>query len=158
MAAQLPYTPRIVFTILEPISLLAGFLGPVLSPNFFISTQLPQPYKLPADPTSVLLAYQLGNAYLLLGLLGLFILNTTSELKVVQAYLWALWLGDIGHIGFTLYAMGWEGTVAVGKWTPVVWGNIGATGFLFMTRCLYLAGAFGGGGKVAVQKRKSKRR
>ncbi|KAF2432981.1 hypothetical protein EJ08DRAFT_647723 [Tothia fuscella] len=148
MAASLPPFPRFVFTKLEPISLLAGFLGPVISPKFFISAQLPQstailkPLNYSIDPTSTLLAWQLGNAYLLLGLLGIFILNTTTEVKVVRAYLWALLLGDVGHVGFTVYAMGWDGTVAWKDWSSVTWGNVAFTVFLFLTRCLYLAGFF----------------
>jgi len=120
-----------------------GFLAPVLDTTFFISSQLPQPYKGSPDLTSQLLAWQLGNTYLLLGLLGVFILNTTTEPKVVHAYIWALWLCDIGHVGFTLYAMGWEQSMAVGKWNPVVWGNVGATSFFFFMRTLYLLGIFG---------------
>ncbi|TID16824.1 hypothetical protein E6O75_ATG09590 [Venturia nashicola] len=153
MTSQLPPAPRFVFTILEPLSLLAGFLSPILTPQFFISSQLPSPSPHPADATSILVAQQLGNAYLLLGLLGLFILNTTTELKVVRAYLWALWLGDIGHVGLTLFAMGWEGSLDVGRWNAVIWGNIAATGFLFLTRSLYFAGAFGGGGLGGKAKR-----
>jgi hypothetical protein len=123
---------------------LAGFLCPLLTPELFITSQLPTP-TLPlvsSDATTRLLAVQLGNAYLLLGFLGLFILNTTTEIKVVRAYLWALWLGDIGHVGFTLWAIGWEGTLDVEKWSAVTWGNIGITAFLFAMRCAYLGGLF----------------
>jgi hypothetical protein len=94
------------------------------------------------DATTTLLAWQLGNAYLLLGFLGVFILNTTTELKVVRAYLFALWLGDIGHIGFTLWAMGWKGTTDIGSWSAVVWGNVGITLFLFALRSVYFLGVF----------------
>jgi hypothetical protein len=96
------------------------------------------------DATATLLAWQLGNAYLLLGILGVFILNTTTELKVVRAYLFALWLGDIGHVGLTLYAMGWEASMNTGAWTPVVWGNVGITAYLFLIRSFYFMGAFDG--------------
>lgn len=77
-------------------------------------------------------------------------------MRVVKAYLWALWLGDIGHVGLTLFAMGWKGTLDVGKWNAVIWGNIGVTGFLFVMRSLYFAGVFGGGiqeGKTKDKKR-----
>lgn len=47
-------------------------------------------------------------------------------------------------MGLTLFAMGWEGTMNVGKWNAVIWGNIGVTGALFLMRSLYFAGAFGG--------------
>jgi|ERR1700761_7552710 len=142
---------------------LAGFLAPVLSPAYFITSQLPASYSTaPAktvlssivanDATTKLLALQLGNTYLLLGLLGVFILNTTTELKVVRAYLFALWLGDIGHVGFTLWAMGWKGSVNVGLWSPVAWGNIGLTLCLFGMRSLYFLGAFDGGLKKVKEK------
>jgi hypothetical protein len=107
------------------------------------------------DATATLLAWQLGNAYLLFGLLGVFILNTTSELKVVRAYLFALWLGDIGHVGLTLYAMGWNGTIEVGAWNSVVWGNVGATTFLFAMRSLYFLGVFDGSAKEVGDKVKA---
>ena len=115
----------------------------MLDTTYFISSQLPQPYKGSPNLTSQLLAWQLGNAYLLLGFLGVFILNTTTEPKVVRAYIWALLLGDIGHVGITLYAMGWDQSMAVGNWNPVVWGNVGVTSFLFCMRILYLLGIFG---------------
>jgi hypothetical protein len=146
---------------------LAGFLIPVISSSYFIKSQLPTSYTtapskivldniVASDATTTLLAWQLGNAYLLLGLLGVFILNTTSELKVVRAYLFALWLGDIGHVGFTLWAMGWKGTTDIGSWSAVVWGNIGATLFLFATRSLYFLDFFDGGAAEVI-KEKTKR-
>lgn len=133
---------------------MAGFLGPIIDSQGFIEAQLPTSFIKTTDSTSQLLAWQLGNCYALLGLLGLFILNTTSELKVVRAYLWALWIGDIGHVAFTVYAMGVDATLDVSKWTAVTWGNIGATLFLFITRSMYFAGIFGG---IEVKKSKVKR-
>jgi hypothetical protein len=89
-----------------------------------------------------LVAWQLGNTYLLLGILGVFILNTTTEIKVVRAYLFALWLGDIGHVGVTAYAMGTAGLLDIAGWPSVAWGNIGITLALFLLRSLYLQGFF----------------
>jgi hypothetical protein len=134
-------------------SRLCGFLGPAINPEWFITSQMPFTYTtatryaiftnvVATDQTAKLLAQQLGNTYLLLGLLGTFILNTTSELKVVHAYLWALWLGDIGHVGYTVYHMGWEGTLAFKSWSAAAWGNVAFTMFLFAMRSLYFLGAF----------------
>jgi hypothetical protein len=79
---------------------------------------------------------------LLLGIVGVFILNTTTEVKTVKAYIWALWLGDVGHVGFSLYAMGLDEVVAFGDWSATIWGNTAFTVFLFVSRSLYLLGVF----------------
>ncbi|OCK95694.1 uncharacterized protein K441DRAFT_686525 [Cenococcum geophilum 1.58] len=143
MASQLPTVPLVVFTILEPISLVSGFLGPLLAPFFFVSSQTA--YEAPHDLylSEHILALQLGNCYLLLALLGLFILNTTTEIKTVRAYLAALWIADIGHVGVTAWAMGIKDFTNVAGWNAMAWGNLGATVFLFAMRTLYFLGTFG---------------
>ncbi|KAB2580596.1 hypothetical protein BFW01_g3528 [Lasiodiplodia theobromae] len=146
MASSLPTLPRIVFTIIEPISLVAGFLGPLVSPQFFAASQLAttkaaaEAHELTA--TEHILALQLGNAYLLLGFLGVFILNTTLDLPTVRAYLAALWLGDIGHVLITAWGLGLKGTFNIFGWNAVTWGNIGFTVMLFALRSLYFLGVF----------------
>lgn len=90
-----------------------------------------------------MLSLQLGNLYFLLCLLGLFILNTTTEARVVHAYVWALWIGDIGHVAATAWVMGYDAFVNVGSWNAMAYGNIGATVVLFTIRSLYLMGLLG---------------
>lgn len=94
------------------------------------------------SPTEHVLALQLGNAYLLLGFLGVFILNTTLDLPTVNAYLAALWLGDIGHVLITAWGLGLQGTLNFLSWNAVTWGNIGVTLALFAVRSLYFLGFF----------------
>lgn len=60
-------------------------------------------------------------------MLGVAVLYTTSELKVVRNYLIALWIADLGHIGLTAYLLGYDRFMAVGDWNAMTWGNIGAT-------------------------------
>ena len=79
---------------------------------------------------------------MLLGIIGVLILNTTTDIKTVKAYIWALWLGDIGHVGFSLYAMGLDEITAFSSWSATIWGNIGVTVFLFLSRSFYLLGTF----------------
>ncbi|KAG5976659.1 hypothetical protein E4U55_007263 [Claviceps digitariae] len=133
MACSLPTVPRLVFTIIEPISLdpvtpnsLAGFLGAVKDPAWFVSEQVPQKPVSAAvvSENSIVLALQLGNLYLLMAFVGLFVLNSTSEIKVVRSYLWALWLGDIGHVAFSCYGLGKERMTNPWEWNPLAWGNI----------------------------------
>lgn len=71
-----------------------------------------------------MVACQLGNLYLLMAFMGLAILNTTSEAKVVRAYLFVLWLGDIGHVGFTVYGLGMDRIAEPLEWNAVTMGNI----------------------------------
>lgn len=73
------------------------------------------------------MAWQLGNLYLLLAFIGIAVLSTTSENKVVRAYLVALWLGDVGHIGFSCYGLGWEKLLRPAEWNAMAWGNIAMT-------------------------------
>lgn len=44
----------------------------------------------------------------------------------------------------------------VGSWNAVMWGNIAATGALFLMRSLYFAGFFGSGEQEANAKAKKR--
>lgn len=79
------------------------------------------------DDNSRLVALQLGNAYGLLFLVGVAVLYTTVELRVVRNYLVALWIADIGHVAVCYYALGYDRFVDVGSWNSMTWGNVGAT-------------------------------
>ncbi|RGP77443.1 hypothetical protein FLONG3_4448 [Fusarium longipes] len=127
MASSLPTFPRIVFTIFEPISLVAGFVGAVIDPAWFINEQVPQSNVMSPSGNGIMVTWQLGNLYLLLGFLGIAILSTTNEISVVRAYLIALWLGDIGHVGFSSYGLGWDMLMNPTKWNATTWGNIAVT-------------------------------
>ena len=84
-----------------------------------------------------------------MALLGLAILNTTSEPRVIKAYITCLAIADIGHLAPTIMVLGKETTLDVQNWNVLAWGNIGATIFLFVTRVLYLSGFFGGASKTS---------
>ncbi|KAF7559500.1 hypothetical protein G7046_g4672 [Stylonectria norvegica] len=129
MASSLPTVPRVVFTIIEPISLhsVAGFLGAVHDAAWFIAEQVPQAAPIVVTENSLVVAWQLGNLYLLLAFIGLAVLWTSSELKVVRAYLFALWLGDIGHVAFSCYGLGWDRVMDPAEWNAMAWGNVAMT-------------------------------
>ncbi|MCJ1404204.1 hypothetical protein MMC11_007429 [Xylographa trunciseda] len=146
MASTLPPFPRLVFAILEPMSLVAGWMAAYFDTANFIADQIPSPSPLnvvPSSPGAQVVAMQLGNTYMLLALLGLFILNTTTDVRVVKAYIVALAIADIGHVVPTMWMLGWKQSVDVQSWNKMAWGNIGATFFLFVTRMTYLLGLFG---------------
>lgn len=81
----------------------------------------------PVNENNVVVALQLGNLYLLMAFIGLGILNTTSEVKVVKAYLFALWLGDIGHVGISAYALGVDRLLKPQDWNAMTQGNVAFT-------------------------------
>jgi hypothetical protein len=74
-----------------------------------------------------MVALHLGNMYLLLAMVGIAVLYTTTEAKVVRNYAIALWLADIGHVAITCYVMGYERVVDFANWNAMAWGNIGST-------------------------------
>lgn len=118
-----------------------------------MAEQTPSP-TFPVDDNSRLVALQLGNAYGLLFLVGVAVLYTTVELKVVRNYLVALWIADIGHVAACYYVLGYDKFIDVGNWNSMTWGNVGATAFLCLTRTAYLLGLFGPDGPPSSNSRK----
>jgi hypothetical protein len=154
---------------------LAGAVAPVVNADWFIAEQIKSRTLLSSNDNARLVAQQLGNTYFLVCLIGLAILNTTSELRVVNAYLWACWIADITHVGLTAYALGWDRSVAVGDWNAMTWGNVGFTVthstwavlvgcevsmltwsqvFLFLMRTCYFLGLFRGGRQAITKAKK----
>ncbi|KAL4884730.1 hypothetical protein BJY04DRAFT_169854 [Aspergillus karnatakaensis] len=139
-----PTWPHIVFAIFEPITLIGGWLCPILDLQRFIADQIPSATsELEVHATSYALAYQLSNVYGLLALVGMGVLNATSEPKVLRNYLIALAIADVGHIYVTHLAMGPELFFDLRGWNVLTWGNVGVTGFLLVNRLLYFLGVFG---------------
>jgi hypothetical protein len=125
---------------------VAGFAGAFFDTKNFIADQYPSTSPLavlPPSQNAKILAYQVGNLYGLMALLGFSILNITDDPKVVRAYITCLAIGDIGHVAPLLWVWGWERAVAFREYNTMAWGNIGATLFLFIIRVAYLAGLFG---------------
>ncbi|PSS12446.1 hypothetical protein M430DRAFT_36572 [Amorphotheca resinae ATCC 22711] len=143
MASILPPIPRVVFTVLEPLTLVAGFFAPFISPEWFVAEQIASSPLVDITQNTKMVAYQLGNIYILLAMIGVAVLYTTTEARVVRNYLIALAIADVSHVGVTWYAMGHERAVDVASWNSMTWGNIGVTTLLFVVRLAYLAGLFG---------------
>lgn len=102
-------------------------MAPFISPDWFIEEQIGNAARLRHNDNARLVALQLGNAYGLLFMVGIAVLYTTAELKVVRNYLWALWVADLGHIGLTAYLLGLKRFMALSEWNAMTWGNIGVT-------------------------------
>lgn len=145
MASILPPIPRFVFTIFEPLSLVAGVFAAVLDTENFVKGQLPSASATPLWPAAStrVLTLQLGNVYGLLGMIGIGVLYFTSEVRVVRNYLLACAIADVGHLWATYAVMGQQDFLDVTNWNAITWGNIGVTVALLITRVLYLTGMLG---------------
>ncbi|RDW77417.1 hypothetical protein BP6252_05470 [Coleophoma cylindrospora] len=150
MASIFAPIPKFVFTVFEPISLIAGAVAPFISPSWFIAEQIPMTKASNVTDNSRMVALQLGNVYALLAMVGIAVLYTTTEAKVVRNYVIALWIADIGHVAATYYVLGYETFMDIANWNAMTWGNVGATAFLFLTRTLYLMGVLGADRKPAL--------
>lgn len=106
MTSILPPIPRFVFTVFEPIALVAGYLSPLLDTTGFVNSQLPTTSvtKTSLTATNRILALQLGNLYGLLFMVGIGVLYTTTEVRVVRNYLLACAIADVGHL-YATYAV-----------------------------------------------------
>ncbi|KAJ5162180.1 hypothetical protein N7492_007572 [Penicillium capsulatum] len=142
MPTILPPWPHLLFGVLEPLSLIAGSLAPLYDLEGFIAGQTPHPDPPTTHPSSIALALQLVNLYSLMFLVGVGVLHSTSEPKVVRNYFVGLAIADVGHIYATYLAMGWDAFIDIGAWNALTWGNIGVTGFLFVNRIAHLMGMF----------------
>ena len=144
MAALLPTIPHLVFTIFEPLSLVAGFVVPLIDTQGFVNQQIPSTLlSTPITATNQILALQLANVYGLIGMIGIAVLYSTTEATVVRNYLLACAVADVGHLWFTYVGMGYDAFVDIQGWNSLGWGNIGITASLFIVRVLYLAGFLG---------------
>jgi hypothetical protein len=76
-------------------------------------------------------------------MVGIAVLYTSSEPKVVRNYLIALLIADLSHMALTYNALLAHGAASVSTWNAMTWGNVGAVIFLSATRIAYLAGLFG---------------
>ena len=76
-------------------------------------------------------------------MIGVGVLYSTTEPKVVRNYLIACAIADLGHLWFTCAVMGFDDFIYLPGWNEMAWGNIGITAMLFVSRVLYLIGALG---------------
>jgi hypothetical protein len=106
---------------------IAGAVAPFISAEWFIAEQLPGKPLEAISLNSRMVALQLGNIYLLLAMVGIAVLYTTTEARVVRNYVKALWIADIGHVAVTCWVMGHESLMDVAGWNAMAWGNIGVT-------------------------------
>lgn len=75
----------------------------------------------------MIVVWQVGNLWLMLGLLSLSLLFTTSDPSVVRCYQAVYAFGDLGHLFFVSYGMGAARLLAISEWNLMTWTNFGRT-------------------------------
>jgi hypothetical protein len=90
-------------------------------------------------------------------MIGVGVLYTTTEPKVVRNFLLACAVADVGHLWATCAVMGQHDFLDVMNWNVMAWGNIGVTAGLLVVRILYLIGALGQDRVVASTKQAVKK-
>lgn len=130
--------------LISPNNSTVGSLYSFFLPENFVASQAPfQPTPLPLPASTHVITLQLGYVYLLLMLLGVAVMYTTSEPRVLRHYLMALGVADWAHIYCVYMGLGWKRFFDVASWNALTWGNIGVTAFLHLNRVGYLLGFLG---------------
>jgi len=90
-----------------------------------------------------MVTYQLGNTFFIMSMMAFVVLWSSSEARVVKRYLWALAIGDVGHLFSVWWFSGSGYFFGVSQWNALAGGSIGFTTFLLLTRIVTLMGGFG---------------
>ncbi|KAJ7102527.1 hypothetical protein B0H15DRAFT_943430 [Mycena belliarum] len=145
---------QLLFLYLEPISTILPALMSWTFPGaaWFHHQLIPSAAPVPPGalpPRTLMLVWQLGNCYLLLGLISSLVFRAArdslahdpvAQERVVGALLAALAIADVTHIAATLAGLPAELRYAPLAWNPMAHGNISAVVVLFTVRCAWFLG------------------
>ncbi|KAF2444763.1 hypothetical protein P171DRAFT_472764 [Karstenula rhodostoma CBS 690.94] len=146
LGTVLPFWPALLFTYLEPISLLLGWNAAWNSPTTFVTGQLPTAPLTPVPAAALILSHATGNIFILLALLAVLCTAITRDARVAKYYLLFVAVGDLGHIYSSYKVMGPEVFWDFAAYNDMMWGNIGVSAFLHVNRLATVLGVFGGFG------------
>jgi hypothetical protein len=107
----------------------------VVDTPWFVEQQIPQKIAAPVTENSIVLAWQLGNMYLVLSFVAVALFTSTSEVKVIRRYIAALALGDVGHILSTSYALGIDRLMKPAELNSMAYANIVMTVSIISSEC-----------------------
>ncbi|KAH8113239.1 hypothetical protein DFH11DRAFT_1705250, partial [Phellopilus nigrolimitatus] len=130
--SAIPTFYYVLFGIYEPLLTLTGFIGAIASPQKTHDNQAPWPSGGPPGelPLATLVTVlQLAHVCALIGVVNAFVLHACArhlafapalQEKIVRALLTPLLVGDVLHVGVTLWALG-ESRWDVRSWSPMLW-------------------------------------
>jgi len=143
MRDAIPFTYRLFFLYIEPISSLAGaYYAAVHTHDYLLDLARPTQGDFARavldTPTRMSLS-QLANLYLLFALNEHLVLSSTSSLKTWRRLLFGLLVADFGHLA-TMIPAGPEIFWNVSKWNAMAWGSVGFVYLGAAFRLCFLAG------------------
>jgi len=145
---------QLLFLYLEPISTMFPALMAWIFPGAawfhhqLIPSSAPVPTA-PLEPRTLMMVWQLGNCYLLLGLISSLVFRAArdslrkdpvAQERIVGSLLAALAIADISHIAATLVGLPADIRYAPRAWNPMAHGNISVVVVLFSVRCAWFLG------------------
>lgn len=156
---QLPFSYRLFFLFIEPVSALVGAYYAHLDQRTYLeltdATSSPTGAgveggsAVPRGTTIVL--SQLANLYLFFALNEALVLRSTGDLRVWRTVLSLLLLADFGHL-WTVRPLGWSVYWRVDTWNAIDWGNVPFVYFGASMRIAFLLGVGLGRGSDASQR------
>ncbi|KAK0198119.1 hypothetical protein F5146DRAFT_73220 [Armillaria mellea] len=143
-----------LFLYLEPMStmipavMILTFPGAAWFYHELIPTSSPEPLET-LNARSKLAVWQLGNCYLLLGMISTVVFRTIKNAvpkdpqlqeRLVGSLLFCLAVADLSHIFTSLLGIGEELRYYPAAWNATTHGNITFTMFLFLVRASWFLG------------------
>ncbi|EIW65221.1 uncharacterized protein TRAVEDRAFT_68765 [Trametes versicolor FP-101664 SS1] len=149
----LPGLYQLLFLHIEPTSTALPALMAWLFPGaaWFHHELIPDGSPIPAalDPRTTMAIWQLGNCYLLLGMISTFVFravrdalpgNPAAQERIMGASFLALALADVTHILWSFVGLPAELKYDFARWNSMTHGNITFVVFLLSMRLAWFAG------------------
>lgn len=140
------------FAFYEPLLCIGGFIGTMIDPKSTHDNQAPWPPGVlpPAELplSSLVTVIQLAHVCALLGVVNFCVLRIVrSQLssqraiqeQIVAALFLPLFIGDIGHLYLTFWALG-DARWHISNWSPMIWTNLILGLTLLVPRALWFMG------------------
>ncbi|KAJ7771926.1 hypothetical protein DFH07DRAFT_803174 [Mycena maculata] len=145
---------QLLFLYFEPMSTMFPALMSWIFPGaaWFHHQLIPSDAPVPAAPLdarTLMMVWQLGNCYLLLGLVSSLVFRAArdslshdpiAQERIVGSLLAALAIADLTHIAATLVGLPADLRYAFFSWNPMTHGNITVVVILFSVRIAWFLG------------------
>lgn len=147
--ASIPLYYRTFFLLIEPIFALTGFAMAFFDPKTYLALSDPSSLISSVPLSTRMVMLQLANLYLVFAFNEVFILRTTSDIRIWKVLVWGMLISDFGHLySIAGHSMGAGVYWKIWLWNAMDWG-LAFVYIVIPTRICFLMG-------VGFQRPKSK--